>query len=118
MTTEERDRIKALERENRELRPANEILCKASAYFAQAEVVRPLKRYSPSMRISALFTASSRSAEFCQSRRQRFTTTWCVVPILPRHQPDTNGMQSCDRRSKGAGMKTIRSTGSARRGTR
>lgn len=35
-TSEERDRIKALERENRELRQANEILRKASAYFAQA----------------------------------------------------------------------------------
>ena len=38
-TSEERDRIKALERENRELRQANEILRKASAYFAQAELV-------------------------------------------------------------------------------
>ena len=36
LTSEERDRIKALERENRELRRANEILRKASAYFAQA----------------------------------------------------------------------------------
>ena len=44
VTTEERDRIKALERENRELRQANEILRKASAYFAQAELDRPLKR--------------------------------------------------------------------------
>ena len=43
-TTEERDRIRALERENRELRQANEILRKASAYFAQAELDRPLKR--------------------------------------------------------------------------
>ena len=32
------DRLKALERENRELRQANEILRKASAYFAQAEL--------------------------------------------------------------------------------
>jgi hypothetical protein len=35
-TTDERERIKALERENRELRQANEILRKASAYFALA----------------------------------------------------------------------------------
>jgi hypothetical protein len=35
------DRLKALERENRELRQANEILRKASAYFAQAELDRP-----------------------------------------------------------------------------
>ncbi len=44
VTTEERDRIKTLERENREQRQANEILRKASAYFAQAELDRPLKR--------------------------------------------------------------------------
>jgi transposase-like protein len=40
LTSEERDRIKALERENFELRRANEILRKASAYFAQAELDR------------------------------------------------------------------------------
>jgi transposase len=38
------DKIKALEREVRELRQANEILRKASAYFAQAELDRPSKR--------------------------------------------------------------------------
>jgi len=38
------ERLKALERENRELRQANEILRKASAYFAQAELDRPFKR--------------------------------------------------------------------------
>ena len=43
-TTEARDRLKALERENRELRQANEILRKASAYFAQVELDRPFKR--------------------------------------------------------------------------
>src|SRR6478735_2985320 len=40
MTSEVRNRLKALERENRELRQANEILRKASAYFAQAELDR------------------------------------------------------------------------------
>jgi transposase len=39
-TSQERERIKELERENRELRQANEILHKASAYFAQAELDR------------------------------------------------------------------------------
>jgi transposase len=38
------EKMKALERENRELRQANVILRKASAYFAQAEFDRPLKR--------------------------------------------------------------------------
>ncbi len=37
-TSQEQARIKALERENRELRQANEILRKASAYFAAAEL--------------------------------------------------------------------------------
>ena len=43
VTSEERERVKALERENRELRQANEILRKASAYFAQAELDRRWK---------------------------------------------------------------------------
>ena len=43
-TTDDRERIKALEREVRELRQANEILRKASAYFAQAELDRPFRK--------------------------------------------------------------------------
>ena len=44
MPTTEKERIKQLEREVRELRQANEILRKASAYFAQAELDRRSKR--------------------------------------------------------------------------
>jgi transposase len=44
LTSDERTRLKALERENRELRQANEILRKASAYFAQAELA--ISRFS------------------------------------------------------------------------
>ena len=40
LTTDEKGRLKELERENLELRRANEILRKASAYFAQAELDR------------------------------------------------------------------------------
>lgn len=40
LTSSERDRLKQLERENRELKRANEILRKASAFFAQAELDR------------------------------------------------------------------------------
>ena len=40
LTSNERERLKELERENRELRRANEILRKASAFFAQAELDR------------------------------------------------------------------------------
>ena len=43
VTSAERERVKELERENRELRKANEILKLASAFFAQAELDRRLK---------------------------------------------------------------------------
>ena len=43
LTTEERERMRELEREVKELRRANEILKKASAYFAQAELDRRRK---------------------------------------------------------------------------
>jgi transposase len=43
LTSSERDRLKQLERENKELRRANEILKTASAFFAQAELDRRLK---------------------------------------------------------------------------
>ena len=42
-TTEERERVKALEKEVKELRRANEILRTASAFFAAAELDRKLK---------------------------------------------------------------------------
>jgi transposase-like protein len=43
MSSSERDRLKELEREVRELKRANEILRKAAAFFAQAELDRPPK---------------------------------------------------------------------------
>jgi transposase-like protein len=43
MSTSDREKLKELERENRELKRANEILRKASAYFAQAELDRQSK---------------------------------------------------------------------------
>ena len=43
MTSSDRKRLKELERENRELKRANEILRKASAYFAQAELDRRVR---------------------------------------------------------------------------
>ena len=43
LTTSERERLKQLERENKELRRANDILKTASAFFAQAELARRLK---------------------------------------------------------------------------
>ena len=43
-TSDQLARLKELERENRELRQANEILRKASAFFAQAELDRPMRK--------------------------------------------------------------------------
>jgi transposase len=43
LTSDDRARLKELERENRELRRTNEILRKASAFFAQAELDRGKK---------------------------------------------------------------------------
>ena len=52
------------------------------------------------------------------AERGHFITASHVALILPKHQHDSSGMRNCGHRSKGFGMKTIRSTGSARRGTR
>ena len=43
LSSEDAEKMKRLEQENRELKRANEILRKASAYFAQAELDRPSK---------------------------------------------------------------------------
>ena len=43
LTSTDRDRLKVLERDNRELKRANEILRKAAAFFAQAELDRRVK---------------------------------------------------------------------------
>src|SRR6187551_3514843 len=53
LTTDMAAKMKALERENRELRQANEILRKASAYFAQAELDRRWKPRSPARPMSS-----------------------------------------------------------------
>ena len=44
LTTAERQRVKEVAREVRELKRTNEILRKASAYFAQAELDRPFRK--------------------------------------------------------------------------
>jgi hypothetical protein len=67
--TAERERIKALERENKELRQANEILRLASAFFAQAEFDRLKKRGGPSLTSTVSVSGSSRSARSYRSPR-------------------------------------------------
>src|SRR5262249_13224829 len=64
------EKLKALERENRELRQANEILRKASAYFAQAELNRRGKPLSRSSNVIVARTGRSRSAKYCRSPRR------------------------------------------------
>ena len=67
VTTAEAQRVKDLERENKELRRANEILKLASAFFAQAELDRRLKYLMTLWTSIATHTGSSQSAK-CQSR--------------------------------------------------
>jgi len=74
VTSEERERIKALEREVKELRKANEILKLASAFFAQAELDRKLKSWGRSLTGTAIPTGSSRSARSCRSPRRDIGT--------------------------------------------
>ena len=69
VTTSEAQRVKELERENRELRRANEILKVASAFFAQAELDRRLKSWGSSSTSIATLSGSSRSARFCRYPR-------------------------------------------------
>src|SRR5947208_14120637 len=60
--TDTAEKLKALERENRELRQANEILRKASAYFAMAEHDRRTKPRTPSLTINVRRVGLNRSA--------------------------------------------------------
>ena len=73
LTTSERERLKELEREVRELKRANAILRKAFAYFAQAELDRrrTSPRWSSSSPTIAPWSGSSRSAPCCRSPRRR-----------------------------------------------
>jgi transposase len=85
--TDMADKLKALERENRELRQTNEILRKASAYFATAELDR---RYKPRSRSSTIIVGrmgSSRSARFCRSPPRPTTPMWPSGTIPPSCRP-------------------------------
>src|SRR5690606_35242034 len=66
----EQERIKALEREVKELRRANEVLTSASAVFAQAALDRELKKYTPISISIGVCMGSSRSARSCRLPRQ------------------------------------------------
>src|ERR1700730_6842228 len=82
MSTSEREGVKDLERENRELKRANEILRKASAYFAQAELDRRGKGWWRSSMPIVPSTERSRSAPNCRSLRRAITSRRRVSAIL------------------------------------
>src|SRR5207302_5332532 len=115
-TTHDGDRIKALERENRELRQANEILRKASAYFAQAELDRPFKRRSPSSTIIVGHMGSSRSAACCRSPQPPTARTLPGAPTRPSCQRDPGATWCWPPRSGGCSRQTSASTACARCG--
>src|SRR5882672_10214878 len=92
LTTEMVARLKALERENRELRQANEILRKASAYFAQAELDRRHKPWSPSSTVTAGRMGSSRSARCCRSPPRPTMRMSPSAPIRPGCRRGRDGM--------------------------
>ena len=83
LTTDMVARLKALERENRELQQVNEILHKASAYFAQGELDRRVKPWSRSSTIIARHMGSSRSARCCRSPHPPTTRMPPAAATLP-----------------------------------
>ena len=117
-TSAEQEKIKALEREVRELRQANEILRKASAYFAQAELDRRFKPGRPLSTSIVRSTGSSRSAVFCRSPRRPTMSTPPARPIPTADRPASAGTPTSARRSAGSLWPTSASMGSARSGAR
>lgn len=71
LTTAEAQRIRDLERENRELRKANEIFKLASAFFARTELDDRIKSWRPSSTSIVSALGSSRPAAACSSPRRR-----------------------------------------------
>ena len=75
LTSDERAELKRLQREVVELKRANEILKKASAYFAQAELDRRGKEWWRSSPTTARPMGASRSAASCRSPHRRTPVT-------------------------------------------
>lgn len=118
VSTSERERLKTLERENKELRRANEILKLASAFFAQAELDRPLKSRRPSSINIATPSGSSRSARSCGLPRR-------AIGVMPHSFAIRRGavlaryaMNVCNPRSSVSGRPTCRCTARIRSGSR
>jgi len=109
-TTDERERIKVLERENRELRQANEILRKASAYFAQAELDRFVDAYRDDHGVEPI----CKVIEIAPSTYHAPTSP--AAPSRRRHRRVSSATPCSASRSEGFSMRTSRSTACARSG--
>ena len=110
VTTSEAQRVKELERENKELRRANEILKVASAFFAQAELDRRFKSRGSSSTSTAIRSGSSRSARFCRSPRLDIDATRRFGAARNDGANAPNGTTFWRRRSSASGKPTCRST--------
>ena len=99
----EQERLKQLERENRELKRAVEILRKAAAFFAQAEFDRkPRQWWHLSMNIAS-WTRASRSAPFCRSPRQPIIATSSGRQIPAQSRPSCSRSDAACPYSAGLG---------------
>ena len=116
LTSTERDRLKVLERDNRELKRANEILRKAAAFFAQAELDRRVKGWCRSLTRIGLLTGLSRSAGKCRLPCRRTTSTRRVRPFLTGCLIERSVTGHLRPISSGFGMRTSRSMVFARSG--
>ena len=112
LTTSERERLKELEREVRELKRANEILRKACAYFAQAELDRrrTSPRWSSSSPTIAPCSGSSRSAPCCRSPRRRIIAIGTSGHIRRAGPHGRSATISSASRFSGSMTRTSRST--------
>ena len=119
LTTSERERLKELEREVRELKRANEILRKAFAYFAQAELDRrrTSPRWSSSSPTIAPCSGSSRSAPCCRSPRRHIIAIGTSGHIRRAGPHGHSATISSASRFSGSMTRTSRSTAPGKSGS-
>ena len=120
VTTNERARLTALEREHRELKRANEILRRASAFFAPAELDRstqcPMPSCTPSSMRVGRTTGSSRFAEFWRSHLRPTTCTVNAMPMRRATRCGRSATPSCRTTSRASTATTVTSTVCGRSG--
>jgi len=117
-TADERERLKALEREVEELRRANEILKVASAFFAQAELDRGFNSRRPSSISIATPSVSSRSARSCGLPRRATDAMPRSFVIRRGARFAQSARNVCGQRSSVCGRPTCRSTARIKSGSR